>query len=257
MLFEAAAVTDIRLLRVTNDPHKSRPVAGRSFFSLSYRMRGVITVQSDQAVLRSEPDTVTFIPKGAPYSTAILEESDMIVVHFQLTKDPSPLSPSVISAKGSALKGLFTQLAEHYSPARPTDPTCMALFYQILAEWERLLEGVHPIPAKIRAVKERMDRSFGDPYLSISDLAREEGISDSYLRRGFGDAYGISPMSYLTETRIRHAKTLLNSDYYHIYEIAPLCGFASSGYFIRCFRARTGETPHEYRKRKQSLTEPT
>jgi hypothetical protein len=39
-------------------------------------------------------------------------------------------------------------------------------------------------------------------------------------------------------------------------DVACLCGFTDSQYFIRCFRERFGFTPGQYRKRREGLRPP-
>ena len=112
----------------------------------------------------------------------------------------------------------------------------------------------------------QLDRADGvvgreiERLLAVFGVARQKnsvaalvGISDSYLRRGFRAAYGEGALDYLLRLRIRHAKNLLQSEFYTVSEIALRCGFHSSTYFIQCFRAHTGETPNAYRMRHRGI----
>ena len=71
------------------------------------------------------------------------------------------------------------------------------------------------------------------------------------MRRIFTDAVGTSPVEYLTDTRIKAAKQLLeNSDISDntISKICELSGYSDIGYFSKVFKKKTGLTPREYRK---------
>lgn len=245
-----ASVKRISVLEIESPKHRQKNVAGRDFYALSYRFAGEVVLESDGKRLLSGADTVTFTPKGVPYRTAIREDTRMIVVHFTLTKDIDIRHLGVVNGEGSDLRDLFLQLADRYTESEPDDFTCMSLFYQILATLERLAREKNATPACVLTAKRQIDENFADPDLSIADVARAAGVSDSYLRRAFRASYGESPVAYLAHVRVRRAKNLLESEFFTVAEIAALSGFHSAGYFIQCFRARTGETPAAYRARK-------
>lgn len=245
-----ASVKRISVLEIESPKHRAKKVEGRDFYALSYRFSGEVVLESDGKRLVSSADTVTFTPKGIPYRTAIREDTRMIVVHFTLTKDIDIRHLGVVDVAGSDLRTLFLQLADRYTESTPDDFTCMSLFYQILATLERFSEDENAVPACVLTAKRRIDESFADPDLSIASVARESGVSDSYLRRAFRSFYRESPVEYLARVRVRRAKNLLESEFFTVAEIATLSGFHSTGYFIQFFRARTGETPAAYRARK-------
>ena len=63
-----------------------------------------------------------------------------------------------------------------------------------------------------------------------------------------------SPVTYLTEYRIRRSMELLDSSA-PITEIAMNCGFSGASYFAETFRRVAGCTPGEYRKRCREQAE--
>lgn len=83
---------------------------------------------------------------------------------------------------------------------------------------------------------------------TLSDYARQSGLSVS----GFSDAFkkhcGVSPMTYLTELRIQRACELLATTDLQINEIADRLGFNDTLYFSRLFRKNTGMPPTAFRK---------
>jgi len=80
------------------------------------------------------------------------------------------------------------------------------------------------------------------------------GMSPSHLSRTFRLATGMTFSAYKTDRRVKRAMLLLDRTAMPISEIAALVGFARPGYFARIFRARTGITPHEWRRQRPGTT---
>jgi two-component system response regulator YesN len=85
--------------------------------------------------------------------------------------------------------------------------------------------------------------------LSIDDVAKNVGISQSLLFRLFKVEEKRTPVEYLRALRISKAKVLLIEDKLKIYEIANLCGFSDVAYFCKVFKSQTGVSPNTYRNK--------
>lgn len=83
--------------------------------------------------------------------------------------------------------------------------------------------------------------------ITVSMLAKLGNISESTFNRRFKKETGKTPIEYLIEVRINHAKIMLRRKNLPVTEIALRCGFSSSAHFTSCFQQRTGHTPSEYR----------
>ena len=249
--FIKSAVLSLSVFEITSPATRPVYAPGRDFHSLTYRHSGSVTIESDAVQLLSGPDHITYTPKGFSYRTEILEEMHMTAVHFTLEKDPGISIPHILPAKGTSLERLFRELLLNYKVGTSPDFSSMASFYQILAEIERINKTLNLsfIPQKITEAKSLIDQSFSAPDFSIAVLAETLKISDSYLRREFKKAFGLSPVSYLKNLRINNAKSLLDSNYYSIAQIARQCGFNSVSYFIQSFHTETGVTPLSYQSR--------
>ena len=94
-----------------------------------------------------------------------------------------------------------------------------------------------------------LNANFRRP-LDLSELAEAAGLSPTYVGEFFRNRTGIPLVCHLTTLRIDEARRLLaRRPEWNITEIAARCGFEDSGYFTRVFRAATGETPTQYRKK--------
>ena len=82
--------------------------------------------------------------------------------------------------------------------------------------------------------------------LSNDGLASLCGISTVYFRKLFTEVFGISPMQYVSELKIKKAKEMLKSDFGSITDIALTLGFQSIYDFSRDFKKRTGLSPKAF-----------
>jgi len=85
--------------------------------------------------------------------------------------------------------------------------------------------------------------------IRLDDLARRAHMSRSTLLRAFKLAFGRAPIDYLVRLRIDRAADLLRTGRDDLAIIAREVGFRDSNYLSRQFRAVTGMSPREYRRR--------
>ena len=90
--------------------------------------------------------------------------------------------------------------------------------------------------------------------LLLSELAREEGLTVSYLSHFFKDHFQVSFQEYLAGLRCEKARHLLRFTDHKLLDISMESGFSDVKYMNRAFRERYGCTPREYRQ-KSTLTE--
>jgi AraC family L-rhamnose operon transcriptional activator RhaR/AraC family L-rhamnose operon regulatory protein RhaS len=77
-------------------------------------------------------------------------------------------------------------------------------------------------------------------------------MSGRGLRRHFKALLGRSPGDYVLHLRIEEAKRLLEAGRLGITEAGLECGFSDGNYFSRVFKAQTGLTPRQWRRRGAS-----
>lgn len=88
---------------------------------------------------------------------------------------------------------------------------------------------------------------------TVAQLAKQSAMSERNFSRAFSKSVGLSPLSYIEETRIAMARQLLGSTDLSIEAIAQRSGFANAERLAQNFRRRTGFTPKDYRQTHQGL----
>lgn len=84
--------------------------------------------------------------------------------------------------------------------------------------------------------------------MSVTELAAQFNMSASYFAHFFKQYAAKSVIEYVNETRIQHAKILLEKEELPVSAIALRVGFSDINYFSRKFKAVTGTTPMAYKK---------
>ena len=119
-----------------------------------------------------------------------------------------------------------------------------ALLTEILVLLFRFMEGYRPSYSnvhKVEAVIGYMAKHF-DEDVTLQRLAGYARLSESYLGRIFKSVTGRSPIDYLIDIRINHAKNLLHYGL-SVSEISRIVGFRDIYYFSRAFKKREGISP--------------
>lgn len=87
--------------------------------------------------------------------------------------------------------------------------------------------------------------------ISLNDLSERFGYTSSYINRIYKKNSGISPLQYMTNLRMEHAKQLLKKDISaDIKSIAAAAGYEDARYFSRVFKNETGKTPSAFAGRQ-------
>ncbi|MEW2451110.1 AraC family transcriptional regulator [Streptomyces parvulus] len=104
------------------------------------------------------------------------------------------------------------------------------------------------VAARARAV---LEERMADPP-SLERLAAELGSSPFALLRAFRDAYGMPPHTWLTDTRVRRARRLLDAGTSPA-EAAVAVGFTDQPHLNRHFARIVGVPPGAYQRERKNV----
>jgi len=91
-----------------------------------------------------------------------------------------------------------------------------------------------------------MQTNFSEK-INVEQLAAIAGFSPRHFSRLFQEVYQITPMQFLNEIRLGHARILLETRHYKVSEVAALCGFSDGNYFSKVFRQKYLLAPSEWK----------
>lgn len=112
------------------------------------------------------------------------------------------------------------------------------------------LRRLAPLRAEARAAADLLREDPARRW-TLPELADAVHLSLSQLGRVFVDAYGKTPMTYLTTLRAEHLARLLRETDLSIEQAMAEVGWHSRGHAARLFRQAVGITPSRYRQRSR------
>lgn len=86
---------------------------------------------------------------------------------------------------------------------------------------------------------------------TIEELAATIGINRTSFQNKIKSLTGLSPVEFVRDIRLKRAAQLVTDSNLLIKEISYITGFTDTKYFGKCFKAKYGVTPLEYRNREK------
>ncbi len=146
---------------------------------------------------------------------------------------------------------LFNRLEQIKNTAPNDHLLLQGVFLELLSA---LMDTVYPCAdPESRLVKEVLDylTVHAERGVKINDLFPAFHFTPDYLSRLLRQKIGISAKEYLQRLRLARAMDLLNNTDLPLDQVAEAAGFGDVTLLFRTFRARTGETPARWRKRRR------
>ncbi|MCT4631678.1 MAG: response regulator [Firmicutes bacterium] len=105
---------------------------------------------------------------------------------------------------------------------------------------------------EIQGISKKIIRYIEDNYhkkISLNDIGNIVYMHSTHVSKVFKKETGINISDYIVNYRIKMAKELLCDPKYKVYDVAYKVGFKGPKYFVRVFKAKTGMTPSQFRKK--------
>ena len=123
------------------------------------------------------------------------------------------------------------------------------LLTELTVEFLKKDQEFRKIPSYIEKIHDLFEEHYEENY-SLDDLEARFSISKYRICREFGEYYGITPLQYLNQRRIRIACHLLETTSLRIHEVGSAVGIDNTNHFISLFKKYESCTPLEYKARE-------
>jgi len=156
-------------------------------------------------------------------------------------------NPDGVERVLQSLVTLFTEEVPHRDVL--IDLNATELIVRLLQTESRYLlmgAGSRDTPENGLAAAVHYARKNLSTQLTVSDLADKACMSESSFYRYFRNEFGMTPLQFLTQERMKRACELLLTGDRSVSDVSHEIGFSSVSYFINTFKEHTGTTPKQY-----------
>ena len=256
-IFKGAIMNELQEVYYSSEPNR-KSTHYHDSHQIILIVKGRIRITLDKTVIEAGEKSLLIFSRYENHSVEVLsEEYERYVLRISPVSDSlfSPLSyrpqgfSNCISPRNfDTLEAIFKELCREYESNEPhredmLDLLCRKLMISVKRESPSYEEN--PL---VLAVQKRLEADYAQP-LTLTALALEHSVSPSKLSHEFKRVTGWAVMEYLTSCRIASAKAMLTHSPLPVGEIVSLCGFSDSSNFSRTFKAHTGLTPLEFRRK--------
>ena len=226
--------------------HKNRPSHG-----LALNCAGEKTYRFDdgRVCIVGENDLI-YLPKHSNYTVSSTAPGQVWCINFQCLEE-EPSSPFVLhfTSNEKVLNAYKSAEKAWRSAELDREYKVMSELYKILYEMGRIQDAPYFPESKhelIQPAVEYIHKHYTKELINAQYLAELCGISYDYLRQLFERFYGLTPIKYINDLKLKRAKELLASGMYSVSEAAYHSGFSDVSHFSRFFKANVGVLPSEY-----------
>ncbi|MDR2474618.1 MAG: AraC family transcriptional regulator [Bacteroidales bacterium] len=96
----------------------------------------------------------------------------------------------------------------------------------------------------VQLIEDNIDNSE----FTVDDIVVAIGMSRSVFFNKLKSLTGLAPVEFIRHVRMKKAAQLLTSNDYLVKEVSYMVGISDTKYFGKCFKAKYGVTPQEYKK---------
>lgn len=223
----------------------------RNGWAVVLKFEGETIYYANGQTVLSNINHPVILPKGCSYSWKCTKGGECIIIEFEADSTcPDIFSFNVNGT--SLIINNFTKIEKSLNSRKPYHKAeCYHLLYEIISFLIKSKEKEYIDSKTLNlitpAIKYILENYF-DSNITNDFLAELCGISTVYFRKKFESIYGVSPIKYLHNFRIKKAKAILLSDYESIEQVGLSVGYNSIYHFSKMFKIYTGISPSEYAK---------
>ena len=225
---------------------KREYVPARNYHALSFRIEGDVVFEHDGQIYTASTGELAYVPKGADYVADAKAHERLYVVHFDMPSDAPGEFATYRLTNAAYYEEVLRKMHRIWQRKQTGYRFAAAsLFYTILEQMtkENARRENQSGKDKLSDVLEYIHRHYADASMSVATLSELYGSSPTYFRRIFKQTYGILPLQYIHDLRLKRAEELLKSGYYTVAEAAYATGFSDPKYFSRFMKKEKGIAP--------------
>lgn len=239
---------DILYLDHFHGERKARPLSAHDHWEFIGVLDGCGELESE-SVYELRPNCIILVPPGVMHRENAAGRMEILWLGFNIDFRPDFPRDKPLTIQSEQvmeeLLALWRFSMVHY------EQTGLELEGRLLTVlggfWREFKAGKGDGISRIHAAVRYLQDNYSTA-INMTELAHENGLSESHFYREFKRLIGQTPVNYLIGLRLGRAAVYLRETSLPIAEIAELCGFNDPYYFCRVFVRRHGVSPSRFRK---------
>ena len=246
---QAADIVPVRAGYQRCDPGFSFGPVVRDSYTIQYVCSGRGTVYKGNSKFSVGPTQCFILRPGETFrlQADVLNPWMYIWIGFRSSLPLPELDGQDVIA-GKDFENLFLSIANCNKPAnRPLEPLLLSYIWKLLFFFQQMNTPADKTYKKSEEYVERACQLISNHYASttVQKLAEELHLNRSYLSRIFRESTGISIQSYLANTRLQAARSLILQDY-TVSTASAMVGYSDIASFSRAFKNYFKISPKQY-----------
>lgn len=242
------------LNRTTRDKNSHINFHQHPMYEIVYYLSGRGTTSIEDRKYRYGPGTYTIIRPNTLHDEYRESDTEVIYFGFFYQDESVPIPTGAFQdAEDKTLLEMILNIFREQQEKNSYFTIVINHLLQLLLIGinRRTLHGIrHPSDDKLKYALEYMDQYFTEK-INLTELARISGYSYDHFRHFFKQSTGFTPMNYILQLRVHHAKSLLLQPRLSVTDIAYECGFSSLSHFSKTFKKLTGQEPTHFKKQAE------
>ncbi len=233
----------------------SRTRKGTKLFPMHKHAYSELSFYSETAGVMKTPDksypfspgSIVIIPPDTYHSTIGETELDGIYLRGDFNALPRLKSPLVLrdNRDGEGKKLINIIYNNRFGNREYLASLCDAYIHFLITN----MQFDDEIGEAVKEIKDEITRLAYDSRINPTEILKKSGYAEDYIRAKFKEATGKTPIAFLTDIRIKHARFLTETfgSSLTLAEVAEMCGYTDYVYFSKKFKEVTGLSPRKYR----------
>ena len=221
-------------------------------WELVYYLEGQIQCVVEERSYEARPGVLLAIPPHTAHYELSL--TPWACYYIEIVAPPQQPWPRQYDDASGAFGSLCSLLVNEWGRQQPERE---AMLSTLVTQIDILLRRTHAawqLCAAERLVREAercLEERF-EKRITVNEVAREVGVSETYLRRQFMRRRGRTPLDYLHSLRLQHALALIGNSDLSLEVIATISGYDSASHLSRYVKRATGKSPGSLRGQRMS-----
>lgn len=233
-----------------NDASAFAKRGNRPYWGIILKFEGETVYSQNGVEYVSDNFNIVILPKGSNYEWKCTKAGHFAIVEFDSDLKYDEILTFSVSDGERFLK-MLKNIEYKRNIKKPLyEQESIRDIYSLIIELSKPEEKRYLPEEKRKKIAPAIDYIAKNYTGQIKNetLSSVSGISEVYLRKLFSEIYGVSPMAYVKNLKIKKAKEMLESDFGSISDIAHSLGYSNIYDFSRDFKKQVGVSPTKYIK---------